>query len=461
MKEKFKDFQLEEYKNISTAHFETNKQIGIFFRYFLLIASAPALIFVWFGKDNPHFIDNLLEGTKDAISTNLFIGFFLLFISIIGVLSSFYLVSLKLDALLYARTVNGVRKFFFDHSELKNDDHFRVLPKQTNVPSYFDNHTFGILFYAIGLINAAYFSLGTRIIAGVGKYFFPDYLHFKPIILNYNIWWTIIVFIFFFFGHILYYNLLSKYRRINYLKSRIIGVDIDGVLNKHRETFCKIHTTNLNKKYKDIVPDGKQLKPEEINVIPVSLIEGKEVDRDDEFDVFNNPVYWEIQEIIENNVGKTIKELKNSFGYRINIHSYRPWPQYAFGHLIKSDNNLWRDKILKKITKEWLDKYGIEHNNLYIEKNSIDTSKRSFSIWGLLFNASKSSFKNRFYYTSKHPYRYFVEDDIDNAKKLAINCEYVFLIDQPYNKTTIEDLPKNIIRVTNWTQIKSEIKRLG
>jgi hypothetical protein len=145
MNEEFKDFQLEEYKNISTAHFETNKQIGVFFRYFLLIASAPALIFIWFGKENPNFVKNLLFGTKDVITTNLFVGFFLIFIAIIGVLSSFYLVSLKLDNLLYARAVNGVRKFFFDHSEIKDDDHYRILPKQTNIPSFFDNHTFGIL----------------------------------------------------------------------------------------------------------------------------------------------------------------------------------------------------------------------------------------------------------------------------------------------------------------------------
>ena len=41
MSEKFEDFQLEEYKNISNAHFEANKQIEVFFRYFLIIASAP------------------------------------------------------------------------------------------------------------------------------------------------------------------------------------------------------------------------------------------------------------------------------------------------------------------------------------------------------------------------------------------------------------------------------------
>lgn len=38
--DKFDDFQLEEYKNISNSHFEAKRQIGIFFRYFLLIASG-------------------------------------------------------------------------------------------------------------------------------------------------------------------------------------------------------------------------------------------------------------------------------------------------------------------------------------------------------------------------------------------------------------------------------------
>ena len=110
MEDKLNSFQLEEYKNISNAHFETNKQIGIFFRYFLLIASAPALIFVWFGKENS-FLDNILVGTDT--NKNLFVGFFLILLSIIGILSCFYLISLRLDSILYARTINGIRKYFY------------------------------------------------------------------------------------------------------------------------------------------------------------------------------------------------------------------------------------------------------------------------------------------------------------------------------------------------------------
>ncbi len=460
MENKFEEFQIEEYKNISNAHFETNKQIGIFFRYFLIIVSAPALIFIWFGKEHENFLSELLNGNN--IYNNLFIGFFIVFIAIIGFFASFYLVGLKLDSILYARTVNGVRKYFYYKALIKYEEYFRVLPKQTNIPNYYDNHTFGVLFYAVAIINSAYFALGTRIIASVGEIFFKDYLHFGLFINNYNIFWTIGIFLTLFILHIFYYEFLSKYRIINYMKSRIIGIDIDGVLNKHRDIFCKIHRENLNQEYGENIPDNKKLKPDEINKIPVSLIKGKNIDKNDEFDVFNNPKYWEEQEIIEENANKIITELKNNFGFKIFIHRYRPWPQYLYGKKITQRNNLWKGKSLAKITKMWLKNNKIPFNKLHIEKYSIDINNRSISIWGALFGISTNYFKNRFYYTFKKPYKYFVEDDIDNAIKLANNCEYIFLYDQPYNQVTNETkLPKNIIRVKSWVEIKNLIKKLG
>ncbi len=460
MSNKFEEFQIEEYKNISNAHFETNKQIGIFFRYFLLIASAPALIFIWFGKDI-YLLNSLINGNEDVLLRNIFVGFFLLFISIIGLMSSFYLISLRLDSILYARTVNGVRKFFYNEENIKNEDHYRVLPKQTNIPKYFDIHTFGILIFTVAIINSIYFSLGTRIIAGIGNLFFPKFLGINLIYYNYSFGETVIIFILFLIIHLVYYSIISKYRRMSYMKTRIIGIDIDGVLNKHRDAFCKMYQENLKKNYANKIPANKKLKPYEINKIPVSQIEGKDIDNNDEFDVFNNPKYWEDQEIIEDNTAKIITELKNSYGFRINIHSYRPWPQYLYGNIIKPNNQLWNKKSLSKITKNWLKDYKIQYDKLHIEKYSIDFSKRSLSIWGALFGISTSNFKNRFYYTLKTPYRYFIEDDIDNAIKLSATCEYIFLIDQPYNKINNDELPKNIIRVSNWTEIKTQIKRLG
>lgn len=461
MSDKFKEFQIEEYKNISNAHFEANKQIGIFFRYFLLIASAPALIFIWFGKDI-NLLNSLINGNEDVFLRNIFIGFFLLLISIIGLMSSFYLISLRLDSILYARTVNGVRKFFYNKKNIIYEEQYRVLPKQTNIPKYFDIHTFGILIFTVAIINSIYFSLGTRIIAGVGNLFFPKLISEKFIYYNYSLGETVIAFILFLLLHLVYYSIISKYRRMSYMKTRIIGIDIDGVLNKHRDTFCKIHQENLDKINNGVTPKNKILTPEEITKIPVSNIDEKKIDKNDEFDVFNNPKYWKEQMPIEENVGKIIKQLKNGYGYKIKIHSYRPWPQYLYGQLITKENKLWKKKSLEKITKEWLKNQDIPYNKLHIEKHSVDSSKRSFTIWGLLFGITKGNFKNRFYYTSKTPYRYFIEDDIDNAIKLSATCEYIFLIDQPYNKVgNDDDLPRNIFRVKDWNDINNKIKQVG
>jgi hypothetical protein len=144
MSDVFDEFQKEEYKNISNAHFESNKQIGIFFRYFLLIASAPAVIFLWFGKQGT-IITDLLNGKY--INDSLFVGFFLIVISVIGILSCFYLISFRMDSILYARTVNGIRKYFYHKFKPGDESHIRVLPKQTNQPPYKQRHNFGVILY--------------------------------------------------------------------------------------------------------------------------------------------------------------------------------------------------------------------------------------------------------------------------------------------------------------------------
>jgi hypothetical protein len=455
-------FQLEEYKNISQAHFETNKQIGIFYRYLLIIASAPGTILIWFGNKEGFLSGLLSDG--DTIK-NVFIGSFLIIIALVGMFACFYLISLRLDSILYARTVNGLRKFFYLNN-IAYEDHFRVLPKQTNQPKYRDWHTFGILVYSTAIINSVYFALGLRIIASVGDDLFSNYFKIGILIKNFNIWWVLIFFLIMLFIHYCYYTTITKYRQITYMKSQIIGVDIDGVLNKHRDAFCEMHEKNMIKKYGEIekIPDEKKLTPEEINIIPVNRIKNKKITVDDEFDVFNNPEYWEKQLEISPGVGKIIKKLKNSYGYRINIHSYRPWPQYAHGTLTEDEiNSLWKGKSLTKITKQWLKESNIPSSKVHIEKSSIDISKKSMSMWGILFGFTKSQFKNRFYYTGMKPYRYFVEDTFENAIKLSSNCDYVFLIEQTYNgcEQFQQELPPNIIRVNKWEEIEDKIKELG
>lgn len=482
MSESFDKFQIEEYSNISKAHFETNNQIAVFFRYYLIIASAPAIIFIWYEKKEKLF-EQLFLGKVDT-DTTLFIGFFLLFISIIGVLTSFYLISFRLDSVLYARTVNGIRKYFYDKERISNENHYRVLPKQINQPKYSQKHTFSMIVWSIGLIDAAYFSIGLRIIAIKGFEFYSNYLgiHFW-IIKNFNFFWAFGFGVLLFLIHIFYYNYISEYRNFSYMKTLTIGVDIDGVLNKHRDTFCTLLFTNEHIKM--------TLWADEITTIPVHQIAGKGIERKDEWLIFNDPNYWEKQVTIteKESLSALLKELRHTYGYKIRIFSYRAWPELTYYPLADKDEclrkwflfgreNKWLYKIIApnikqnnfldqftrywaihRITKKWLIQNAIKSDSLVIEKAGIDKPPKKSPIYRL-FN---SNFKTRYYYSKKYSYRYFVEDDLKNATKLASNCEYVFLMDQPYNRCEGSNfsIPPNIIRVNSWAEIKEKIKELG
>jgi len=45
------------------------------------------------------------------------LGFIFICIAVVGFLVMIYIANLRMDAILYARTVNGIRKYFFDNAK--------------------------------------------------------------------------------------------------------------------------------------------------------------------------------------------------------------------------------------------------------------------------------------------------------------------------------------------------------
>lgn len=152
----FSDFLLSEYDHISNAHFEMTKQVSLFLRYYLLIMSAPAFIFTIYGKD----VDSLrkiLTGQDFGISN--YIAYFCLLISIIGLLVCMYMIKLKHNGILYARTVNGIRNYFYSQKNLgEAQSTVIVLPIITSKPKYF-NTSFLPIVTIFALIDSFYFYL--------------------------------------------------------------------------------------------------------------------------------------------------------------------------------------------------------------------------------------------------------------------------------------------------------------
>ena len=180
-------------------------------------------------------------------------------ISLVGYLVSLYIVYLRMDVILYARTVNGIRKHFYDEAkiDLPSKLRLRVLPQTPSLPSYFESYFLPVVF-SFAILNTVYFLIGLSI------FWAPGISHITSLVAIGQLvtivpWWIWGISISFLAIHIVSYGVIARDWEHTYLKSYSIGLDIDGVLNEHRPQFCNL-LFELT---------GKKLDPEKIKVIPV------------------------------------------------------------------------------------------------------------------------------------------------------------------------------------------------
>ncbi len=457
----FDEFLLSEYSNIAEAHFKKIETISAFFKHYLVIMSIPItilIVFINFALGEK--FTNVLSKTSPFLAIILPI-LFVISGAGFGVLC--YIINIRLDAVLYARAINGIRKYFYDRAQIDDTTklHMRVLPQATSQPSYHEKSYFWSVILSFGLFNSVYFYFFCiALVMSIGITPTPKDMIFK----TYFFWHdqgVIIASLLFFILHFLIYYKLAEYREIGYLKSQIIGVDIDGVLNKHREHFCKLLEENI----------GKKIKPAQITIIPVHEDRNSGVTREDEKIVFNDPDYWINMPVIED-ASNSLKKLRNSFKLKTFIFTHRAWPntvgmtdrdsrqvknrwksrleqfkretRFSKFHWIKT---LYKDYIIQ-ITELWLRENKFEYDKLIREKGNEDVAD------------PRGFFRNRFYISRKKKIRFFVEDVLEKAMKLAFICDIVFLIDQPYNQSFATELPGNIIRVKSWEEIYQNIRKL-
>jgi|GEM_PF-3518912 len=151
----FTQFQLKEYENISQAHFKTNEVLATFYRYFLLIAAIPITAI---GIAMMRISDNGIA-EEGRLLVYLIFGVSTLLLSLVGSAVIAYIEGLRLDAILYARTVNSIRDYFF---KLPGAGAFGepVLPTKKNKPSYSGFGSAFIIYFACATMNATYCSAG-------------------------------------------------------------------------------------------------------------------------------------------------------------------------------------------------------------------------------------------------------------------------------------------------------------
>ncbi len=431
---RYEDFLLAEYNNIAQAHFNTVNSISSFFRYYLLLVALPVpLLALVLKPEHAGVVGKLVERAGIWIPTcGSAVGG-------IGLLVMCYIANLRFDALLYARQVNGIRSYFVNCSSrsFREQRAIHSLPRVTSEPRYVEWHYFFFVVLTFWVINTSY------LFAGWFYYFYGGslprlgWLQFVP-------WFSVFAS---FLLHVGLYWALAEHRETGYFKNRIIGIDIDGVLNTHRQHFAKLLAELTDKK----------IDSEAITRIPVRECADLGVGEADEHAVFNHPSYWRDMPVAPG-VSTAIRRLRNAFRYKIWIFSYRAWPEEKsfpqekredYVQLWDAMGSSWRNssKAIELLTEEWLGKHDIEYDHLVIERGNVHTTDPALLV------------QNRFAISARKKIPIFVEDDLQKALKLTAICELVFLMEHPYNQLqAVEHTPRNLIPVKSWNEIYAFIR---
>ena len=158
---KFDRYLLSEYEHIAEAHFKVNDTVTAFFRYYLLIMSLPISIIAALIAVGSN--DSFLVGYVPLVA----IVFLVIGCAGFGVLV--YLINLRMDGLLYARTVNAIRRHFFDNVpiDIYTRYHKRVLPQTPYQPQYFELRYFFPVVVTMALFNTLYIFFAAAIFGGL------------------------------------------------------------------------------------------------------------------------------------------------------------------------------------------------------------------------------------------------------------------------------------------------------
>lgn len=154
MEENTKEYLLAEYAQIASSHFTTVQTISTFFRHYLLVMAIPGIAITYLFA-TPEIRLTVAQYHLDVF---YFSGTIFAVVAIIGFLIFAYIVNLRLDAILYARTINGIRKSFYDSwaAPVSYKLRIRVLPQSTSAPSYVEPWYFSAVVAVFAVINSAY-----------------------------------------------------------------------------------------------------------------------------------------------------------------------------------------------------------------------------------------------------------------------------------------------------------------
>lgn len=136
------DFMITEYERISTAYFGLQNQVNDWFKTYLTIIGFPLTIFTAVLRLVPS------DGEVKLTTLPVLVAGLLALVSLLGFFITISIVSMRMEMLMYARTINLIRRYF----ALKTEglEKYLVLPKTDTKPGFYE--TKDSLNWQIGII---------------------------------------------------------------------------------------------------------------------------------------------------------------------------------------------------------------------------------------------------------------------------------------------------------------------
>lgn len=152
------EFMLKEYETIASAHFDSQNGLRQQFRFYLVFAAIPVTVLSLALRDRTGAELDEIQLLKQPYV----VGYVFVASGILGVLMLVSMIHTALDVTMYARTVNGIRRYFVSRDEALSVSYrqYLKLPTDQTRPPYFHRKAFFYQLVAISLINCLYFVVG-------------------------------------------------------------------------------------------------------------------------------------------------------------------------------------------------------------------------------------------------------------------------------------------------------------
>jgi hypothetical protein len=137
------DFMITEYDRISNAFFGLRDQINEWFKAYLTLVGFPLTVLAAVLKFGDNNISAPLTNLPDIVSG------LLILVSFLGFFLTLTIISMRMEMILYARTINGVRCYFADQDNKLIP--FLILPTSDATPPFYES--WRAIFFQVWIIG--------------------------------------------------------------------------------------------------------------------------------------------------------------------------------------------------------------------------------------------------------------------------------------------------------------------